>query len=91
MAVIEETGVGGVIAKAVAALDQVQQHRKYFATGDVAFSVRSARIGLLERIVIRKQSRSAKSVLYTDRDNRLWSEGELVDLETARAIVAQVT
>jgi len=64
-----------------------------FIVGDKAYIRQKARLGKLEKIVIKKilinenlDQRNLPAPLYSDTFNRIWAESELINEETARDV-----
>lgn len=88
-----EIGSGGAIISGCSLISFVDILYTTFAQGDVGYNVNKARVGVLEKVVIKKQKaiRNLKThgkltVLYIDTFNALWNESDLVSLSNAKTI-----
>lgn len=96
MAEYTEDGLGGGKVTGCAVITYIKTYTTLFAAGDIVFNVHKARVGVMEKVVIKKQrvinalkTGGQFKVMYVDTLNALWNEWELVS--HAQAIeIAQI-
>jgi len=95
MSVYNEIGAGGSVVASCALITFLDQVHTAYGAGDVLYDLRKARLGVLEKIVIKKQRivQNIKTygelrILYTDTHNALWNEWDLVSFSVAQALAA---
>ena len=85
MSTFNETGSGGILTAGCVLVTFLDRLHTTYGQGDIAYNVNKAKVGILERVVIKKQRviRNLKThgmftVLYVDTLNALWNEFDLV-------------
>ena len=93
MNTFNEIGSGGVLTTGCVLITFLDRLHTTYAQGDIAYNVNKAKVGILERVVIKKQRviRNVKTqglftVLYVDTLNAWWNEFDLVTLSEAQLL-----
>lgn len=93
MSTYNEIGTGGATISSCAWIKFLDQLHTIWGAGDIVYNVDKAKRGVLEKVVIKKQTitRNIKthgqySVLYTDTFNALWNEWDLVTFAEAQLL-----
>lgn len=93
MSTFNETGSGGASTSGCVLVTFLDELHTTYAQGDFAYNVNKARVGVLERVVIKRQRviQNVKTgglftVLYVDTLNALWNEFDLVPFSEAQVL-----
>ncbi len=93
MSTFNETGLGGALIAGCVLVTFLDRFHTTYGQGDIAYNVNKAKVGVLERVVIKKQRviRNLKTqgmftVLYIDTLNALWNEFDLVSFSEAKVL-----
>lgn len=93
MSTFNEVITGGLTIFGCALITFLDELRTKYGQGDIVYNVNKARLGVLEKVVVKKQRiiRNIKThgkfiVLYFDTFNGLWNEWDLVPLSEAQLL-----
>ena len=93
MSTFNEIGSGGVLTAGCVLVTFLDKLHTIYAKGDFAYNVNKARVGVLERVVIKRQrviqnikTHGLLTVLYVDTLNALWSDSDLVPFSEAQSL-----
>ena len=93
MATFSEIGSGGGIVAGCGFITFVKSYVTLFGPGDITYNIDKAKVGVLERVVIKtqkvineKRTGGLFQVMYVDTLNGLWNEWDLVSHAEAIAI-----
>jgi len=91
--IYNELATGGARTTGCSVVEYLDLFFSTYAQGDVVYNVDKARVGILERIVIKKQrvinninTQGQYVTLYVDTLNALWNERDLVLFAEAQDI-----
>jgi glycerol-3-phosphate responsive antiterminator len=93
MSIFNETGLGGALMAGCATSTIIHTTHTTYGQGDTAYNIDKAKVGVLEKVVVKKQRviQNSKThgkalVLYVDTFNGLWNEHDLVSFTEAQAL-----
>lgn len=93
MSVFNEIGSGGATVTGCVLITFLDKLHTIYARGDFAYNVNKARVGVLERVVIKRQrviqnikTGGLFTVLYVDTLNALWRDSDLVPFSEAQSL-----
>lgn len=93
MAVFSNDGTGGSVVGGCGLITYVKSYVTLFGPGDITYNIHKAKVGILERVVVKKQkiineqrTGGLFQVMYIDTLNALWNEWDLVSHAQAIAL-----
>ncbi len=93
MSTFNEIGSGGVSGTGCVLITFLDRFHTTYAQGDTAYNVNKAKVGILERVIIKKQrvvrnlrTQGLFTVMYIDTFNALWNEFDLVTFSEAQLL-----
>jgi hypothetical protein len=94
MSIINEIGSGGATITSDCSLIMFSYKiHTTWGPGDVLYNIDKARVGVLEKVVVKKQrltmnsrTKGFQNVIYVDTFNALWNEWDLVVLSEAQTV-----